>query len=74
VNLAPFDEIVQGDGLPLFLLPSEKSTMLRRQPGLLLRLLLILPLVACTTEMISDEPATPVAKPVITADSTVDAP
>jgi len=48
--------------------------MLRRQPGLLLRLLLILPLVACTTEMISDEPATPVAKPVITADSTVDAP
>ena len=65
MNLAPFDEIVQDDCLPLFLLPSEESTMLRRQPSILLGLLLILPLVACTPEMTKDESAQPDDNPVI---------
>jgi hypothetical protein len=69
VTLAPFDEIVQVDYLPLILLPSEASTMMRRQPSILLGLLLILLSAACTPEMTKDESAQPDDNPVIEADS-----
>ncbi len=74
MTLAPFDEIVQVDYLPLILLPSEASTMIRRQPSILLGLLLILLTAACTPEMTKDESAQPDDNPVIQADSSNDSP
>jgi hypothetical protein len=74
VNLALFNELIQGVYFPSILLPSEQTTMLRRHLSILVGLLLIVLMAACTPETTMNDSVAADDNPSIEGDSSADSP